>query len=266
MVRIVSLLATHNEERFIEPCLEHLTGQGLDVYLIDNQSTDRTVERARRYAGRGLVGAEVMPRTDLYSWNPILARKEELAAELEADWFMHVDADEIRLAPAPWSTLAEALAEVDRQGYNAVEFQEFTFVPTREDPDHDHPGFQETMRRYYPYLPRSPNQLKAWKRQGSRVDLVSSGGHLVDFPGLRMCPEPFPMRHYLFLSVEHAVRKYVERQYDPAEVDGGLHRARSALRAEAIALQPENELRPYVSDELLDATEPLTRHPLFATS
>jgi len=72
------------------------------------------------------------------------------------------------------------------------------------------------------------------------------------------------MRHYLFLSVEHAIRKYVERVYDPTEIGAGLHWRRAALRAGDVTLQPERELRRYVTDDLLDASQPLTAHPLFA--
>lgn len=262
-MRVVALLATYNEERFIVSCTEHLIGQGIDVYLLDNASTDRTVEVAERYLGRGLTGLELIPRTGVYSWRPILERKAELAASLDADWFLHVDADEIRLAPRSRQMLAEALADVGQQGYNAVNFQEFTFVPTRESPDHDHPRFLESMRWYYAFLPRFPNRLNAWKRQDDLVDLASSGGHQVAFQGLRMYPESFPMRHYLFLSIEHAIRKYVLRNYDPAEVLAGWHRARVGLRPETITLLPETRLKTYVSDDLLDASDPWARHPLF---
>jgi hypothetical protein len=120
------------------------------------------------------------------------------------------------------------------------------------------------MRWYYPFLPAFPNRLNAWKRQERPVDLVTEGGHVVSFPGLRRYPESFPMRHYLFLSVEQAIRKFVERVYDPEELEAGLHRQRAALRAEDVVLQPESELRAYVSDDLLDTSEPWTRHPLFA--
>ena len=263
-MRVLALLATYDEERFVAPCIEHLAVHGVDTHLIDNESTDRTVEIAERYAGRGLAGIETFPRGGSYPWLRLLARKAELAATLDADWFLHVDADEIRLPPRSAVTLAQALEEADRKGYNAVNFLELAFVPTREHPDHDHPRYLETMRWYYPYLPRLPDRLNAWKRQEAPVDLTSSGGHVVDFPGLRTYPVPFPMRHYLFLSVEHAIRKYVERVYDPAEVEAGLHRRRAALRAEDITLQPEAEFRTYVSDDLLDTTEPYTHHPLFA--
>jgi glycosyltransferase involved in cell wall biosynthesis len=260
-VRVVALLATYNEERFITGCLEHLIGQGAEVYLIDNCSTDRTVEIAERYLGRGLIDIETFPRTEgVYKWRSILERKEQLASTLEADWFMHADADEVRLPPRSARTLAQALAEVEAQGYNAVNFLEFTFVPTREAPDHDHPHFWQTMRWYYPFLPWFPHRLNAWKRQPERVELAPSGGHGVRFPGLRMYPESFKMRHYLFLSVPHAIRKYVERSYDPEEVHNGWHGWRARLIAERIELPSQEELRFYTSDDELDPSEPRTRH------
>jgi glycosyltransferase involved in cell wall biosynthesis len=263
-VRVLALVATHNEERFIGHCIEHLAEQGVETYLIDNESTDATVEVAERHRGRGLADIEILPRNAVYALRRILDRKAELAGTLDADWFIHHDADEFRLPPRRDLTLASALAECDRDGYNAVDFQEFTFVPTEEEPDHDHPRFRETMRRYYPFLPASPNQLNAWRRQDGPVDLSSAAGHLVSFPGLRMCPEPFPMRHYQFLSVAHAIRKWVEREFDPRAVATGWHGARANLRAEDISLLPERELRRYESDDRLDPSSPRTEHPVFA--
>ena len=263
-MRVVALLAAYDEERFVGGCIEHLAAQGVETYLIDNESTDATVEIAERYRGRGLAGIESFPRRGSYPWLRLLERKEELAATLDADWFVHVDADEVRLPPRPGIGLADALAEVDRQGDNAVNFLELTFVPTREHPDHAHPRYEETMRWYYPYLPRYPDRLNAWKRQARPVDLATSGGHRVDFEGLRMHPQPFLMRHYLYLSVEHAIRKYVQRTYDPQELEAGWHRLRAALREEDVQLLPQADLRTYVSDAILDVSAPWTQHPLFA--
>jgi hypothetical protein len=120
------------------------------------------------------------------------------------------------------------------------------------------------MRWYYPFLPRVPDRLNAWKKQPQRVDLDTSAGHQVSFPGLRMYPMSFPMRHYLFLSAEHAIRKYVLRRYNTAELSDGWHRARAALAAEDIVLQGQRELRHYEGDHSLDDSAPLTHHPLFS--
>lgn len=262
--RVVALLATFNEERFVAGCLEHLFQQKLSVYLIDNGSTDNTVAIAERYLGRGLIGVESFPRAGIYSWRPILERKEQLAHTLDADWFMNVDADEIRLPPRRDRLLADAFGDVEEAGYNAINFQEFTFVPTREAPDHDHPEFQRTMRRYYPFLASAvPNQVKAWKRQADAAEFAWSGGHQTRFENLRLFPENFVMKHYLFLSVQHAIRKYVEKNFDPAELEIGWHRARARLRTELIKLPPEAELRAFTSDDELDASNPRSRHYLF---
>lgn len=99
-MRVIALLATYNEERFIEGCLNHLTRHGVDVYLIDNESTDSTVAIAESYIGRGVIGIETFRRDGVFRFADILRRKEALAAELDSDWFIHLDADEFRLPPA----------------------------------------------------------------------------------------------------------------------------------------------------------------------
>lgn len=257
----VALLATYNEERFIRASIEHLREQGVGVYLIDNCSEDRTVEIAEEYVGRGVVGIETLPRDGEFSLRRQLERKEQLALDFAADWLIHLDADEMHL-PAPGSgTLAQALAEVDRQGFNAVNFLELTFIPTRESPDHDHPQFERTLRTYYPFLPAFPHRLNAWKQTGVPVELVSKG-HRLRFEGLRMCPESFLMKHYLFLSVPHAVEKFVGRRYDPAELQAGWHGWRAELSEEDIVLPSASELRVSRSDDDLDPSKPREEHHL----
>jgi glycosyltransferase involved in cell wall biosynthesis len=260
-MRVIALLATYNERRFIRGCIEHLHGHGIETYLIDNCSTDGTVTIAERHLGRGLCGIEEFPRRGRYEWRALLERKEQLATELEADWFIHLDADEVRLPPPGHASLAEAIEEADADGYNAVNFFEFTFVPTHEEPDHDHASYARTLRTYYPFAPRHPNRLNAWKATED-VDLASRGGHLVRFADLKMRPQSFPMKHYLFLSVPHAIEKYVERRYDPGEVESGWHGWRARLDAADIRLPSESELRQTRSAEDLDPSEPRRVHLL----
>lgn len=260
-MRVVAILASFNEEHFIARCLEHLFAQGVDAYLVDNGSTDLTVEIAERYLGHGLVGVEQYPRVeDTYKWHSILQRKEELAQTLEADWFIHADPDEIRLAPRPGQTLVEALVEVDRSGYNAVNFSEFTFVPTEEAPDHDHPDFLRTMRHYYPFVRGFPFRVQAWKRQPERVHLAKSGGHQVNFSDLRLYPEPFEMRHYPWLSVPHLVQKYVGRRFDARELRWGWHGWRARLDESKVALPSQADLNVHTIGKRLDPSNPRTRH------
>jgi hypothetical protein len=118
------------------------------------------------------------------------------------------------------------------------------------------------MRWYYPFLPRFPHRVNAWKRQEERVDLATDAGHAVAFPGLRMAPTSLYMRHYLFVSVQHAIEKFVERRFAPDEVADGWFGWRSRLRRDMIQLPSALELRYFVTDHLLDPSAPWKRHAL----
>ncbi|MEA3642639.1 MAG: glycosyltransferase family 2 protein [Lamprobacter sp.] len=281
-MRIVAILASYNEGRFMRACLEHYLQQGIEVYLLDNESTDDTVDIAQEYSNQHVIGIETIPRGGLYQWNKILLRKEVIADQIKADWLMHADPDEIRVAPNSSETLAEAIARVDGEGYNAINFMEYTFLPVHESDDHDHPDFQKTMRWYYPFSPRHPHRLNAWKRQPQRwpglksfarevlrhrrwtapsVDLHSTGGHLVDFPGIKPYPDDFKLKHYIVLSLGHAIQKYVKKDFAPEEIDN-LHGWRATAAAHDFSLPSQNDMRVYTTDDDLDASHPLAEHLL----
>ena len=169
-MRVVALLATYNEERFIDSSLRRLARHGVETYLIDNGSTDRTIEIAEAHLGDGLIEIEELPRSGTFSLPAILERKEQLAAAIDADWLIHLDADEARVPPRSDRSLADALAEADAAGYNAVNFLEYTFLPTVEAPDHDHPRFEQTMRHYYAIRVQ---ELRRSSRRGSARKAVS---------------------------------------------------------------------------------------------
>ena len=281
-MRIVAILASYNEQRYIQVCLDHYLQQGIEVYLLDNDSTDNTLEIARNYLDKNLIGIERIPRHGMYQWQKILKRKEQLADEIQADWLMHADPDEIRVAPNTTQTLAQAIMEVDQQGYNAINFMEYTFLPVREFPDHDNPDFQKTMRWYYPFAPRHPHRLNAWKKQSRHwpglkslarellrnrrwgvpsVNLHDSGGHLVKFPGIKPYPVDFKLKHYIVLSLEHAIQKYVKKTFDPKEI-AGSHGWRATAKEHEYLLPSENKMRLYMGDNALDPSQPLTEHLL----
>jgi hypothetical protein len=255
-VKIVAILQTYNEQRFIGDCLDHLAEQGVSAYLVDNESTDETVSIAESRLGKNLIGIESLPRDGHFALDSQLVRKEELAQSLDADWLIHQDADEFRVTPDRGKSLAQAIGEFDEAGFNAVNFLELTFVPTREEPDHDHPRYRETMRSYYPLLPWFPNRLNAWKRQDGPVNLSAQGGHVVSFPGLSMAPRSLYSRHYVFLSLDYAARKFGPHRYAPDELARGWHHWRASVSPSSIELPSKDDLRWYVADHLLDPSDP----------
>ena len=100
--RVIALIATYNEIDVIEPVIKNLSQNAIGVYVIDNWSTDGTFEKTQRMINQGVIGIERWPPSgpsDTYNLMGILKRKEELCNELDADWFIHSDADEIQNHP-----------------------------------------------------------------------------------------------------------------------------------------------------------------------
>ncbi len=215
-VRVVAIVSAHNEEDIIEQAIGHLIGEGVSVYLIDDGSTDATIERARPFLNRGLLHidrrAVASGGSAMFSWTDILSRKEALAVELDADWFLHHDADEFRESPWAGLTLREAIAEVDRRGYNAIDFTVLNFRPT-DEAGAEGRDVRSSLTVYESADRWDQLQVKCWKKTGNRVDLVSSGGHDVRFPDRRVFPIRFLLRHYPIRSQSQGHRKvFVDRK------------------------------------------------------
>lgn len=227
--RVVALVGAYNEEDVIESFLQHTLRQGVEVLLLDNWSTDRTAERAAQFLGRGLTGITKFPetgRTLTYEWHSMLKRKEELAHQIEADWFIHLDPDEIRESPWPNRTIREALYRVEMEGFNAVNHTCLVFHPTGGQYRDDSP-----LQPQFPYFefgkrPGHFSQIKAWKRQAEPVQCADHAGHDVRFPGRRVYPFKFLLRHYPTRSQEHGQKKvFSERlpRFSPVERQRGWH-------------------------------------------
>ena len=212
--RALAIMPAFNEADVIYHAIGALVAGGVDVYLIDHESTDGTAEAAAPWLGRGLVRIERFPEEAGYGernhgvmvWREILRRVQEVSGEVSADWYLFVNADEFREAPWPGMTLAEGLREVDELGYSAVNFDLFNFRPTDDSfrPGDDPRG---QLRYYEPPGRHDLLQVKAWKRQSQVVDLVHHGGHDVLFEGKRVFPVPFILRHYPIRSSDHGIRK-----------------------------------------------------------
>lgn len=252
--KVVALISAFNEGDIISRVLEHLVENGVSAYLIDNHSTDDTVEQASGWLGRGLIGIESFPSTGdtgRYAWGEILKRKEELAATLDADWFIHHDADEMREGPFPGLNLKEAIAWVDRLGYNCIDFRTIEFRPTDDafrqgdDPKQHFQFMEEGL-----FVDRV--QRKCWKAGPTPVVLHESGGHDVAFEGRRIFPVRFILRHYSIRGQQHGLRKVLaERKprFESSERQRGWHVQYDAVRdASHEFVRPLESLTPFDLD------------------
>jgi hypothetical protein len=227
--RVVALMATYNESDIIQWSLRYLIEGGINVYIIDNWSTDGTFERVQDFVGKGVIGVERFPAagpTNTYEWRSILARIETLSETIEADWFMLQDADERRHSPWQDVGLKAGLHYVDRCGFNCVDHVVLNYSPTdnRFDPSYD----VESQLRYYSFSDHLGHfhQRKAWKNPHCAISLAPTAGHDVCFPGRLVYPFKFLMKHYPIRSQAHGERKVFQERatrWSDAERSLGWH-------------------------------------------
>jgi len=268
--RVVALLAAYNEGDIISSVIGHLIENGVDVYLLDNRSTDDTVSEARKWLGKGLLDIEEFPaelpegEAHPFDWTAILRRKEELAETLDADWFLHHDADEFREAPWPGMKLADAIRWVDRLGYNCIDFRVFNFPPIDDQFSGGDP--RERFRYWEQAADFDRSQMKCWKNPGGPVALVPSGGHEVGLPNRHVFPVPFLLRHYPIRGQTHGRRKvFSERRgrFIERERERQWHIQYDAIKEDHDFLADPAKLRRFDEDQVrleLMLDNAVTRH------
>ena len=108
LLPLTAIVAARNEARNLPHCLESLRDVG-EVYVIDSQSTDATVEIARSY------GAQVVQFHYQGGW----PKKRQWAMEtlpLAFDWILLIDADEV-LTPELAEEIKQGIVSPDFDGY-----------------------------------------------------------------------------------------------------------------------------------------------------
>jgi hypothetical protein len=256
-MHILAIVAARNEADIIEQTVGDLLDQGIRVHLLDHGSSDGTAAALERHLRSGRLTIEPFsttrdgdPVSEPFALSAILARKEALAAELDAEWFINHDADEFRESPWSHLNLRQGIALVDELGYNAIDFELFNFPPTH---DAYRPGddVRASFRHYEPGASWDRVQIRCWKRTAARVDLVSSAGHSASFADRRVFPIKFLLRHYPIRSRAHGRRKvYEERlpRFDEDERRRGWHVQYDATSASDDFIRPAADLTLFDPD------------------
>ncbi|MDP3898895.1 MAG: glycosyltransferase family 2 protein [Mesorhizobium sp.] len=263
-MRIVAIIAVRNEALYLERCIRHLVSEGVEICLIDNGSTDGTLDIAASYRNEGVMRIEDLPYTGSFELEVQCRLKERLARDISSDWFLHQDADEIRQSDN-WNTekLIDAVSDLDRHGFNAVNFDEFVFLPTSPEENFEGLDYVDLMRSYYYYHPAANRRVNMWKKPRDRpVDLTTSGGHAVDFEGRRIANRSFVLRHYIALSEGHAYRKYgVDRSYAAKEIaNRKWHVERETWKSRHFRFPTQDELKVLAPGRPFDTSAPTKRH------
>jgi hypothetical protein len=163
---VTAMLAASDADPWTAPTVQHLEGQGIRVRRLPSPGEAR---------------------------DGLLRRMEELAASLDSSWFLVVEAGELR--DAPWDVpLADAIREVDRLGYDAIDFEPLEFGVDRA------PVAGDDILASFPFFrrpgARAGGEVRCWKKRPVRVDLVAGDG-AATCEGARVFPLRFLVRRYV---------------------------------------------------------------------
>ncbi len=253
---VVAIIAARNEADVIEHVVADLIDQGIRVYFLDDSSTDGTAAIVGRHLGHGVVGIERLSDTikdtvpAAFEWERILLRKAQLAAELDADWLIHHDADEFRESPWPHLSLRDAIRRVDALGFNAIDFTSLDFWPV-DDRFRAGDDVRKALTFYSVRAPYDCLQIRCWKKTDDPVDLASSGGHDARFQGRSIFPLRFLLRHYPIRGQAHGERKVFEerqRRFLDRERARGWHVQYDEVRPGASFIRDASTLTSYDPD------------------
>lgn len=223
--RVLAVIPAYNEEDVIGHTVGSLLDAGIEVHVINHGSTDRTLERTRMLTGRGRLSWETWPTpapAGPVRWAALLDRVDEVAARSGADWCLFHGADERRSGPWDGLTLRDALYRVQADGFNAVDHTILQFRPI----DHHGSGGDpvDHFRHFTFGDVRGPSvRVSTWRNQRRPVGLADSAGRDVRFPGRRVHPFNFLVRHYPIRSGSQGERKLRDRHARRDPLEGARH-------------------------------------------
>lgn len=260
-MNIVAVLAMRNERAYLANALQYLVDNGICYAILDNDSDDGSADilnqdRFRRH----LVHYETLPFHGYFDLVAQLEAKQRLYDQLEADWLMHVDIDEIVQSYHPGERLDDAITRIATTGADAINFDEFVFLPVEADYRPDTPDVQP-LRHYYYFWQGVPQKINAW-RAALRPDKVKSGGHKLHGVDYRLAEETLALRHYMFTDQDHAFAKYTQRRFAEAELRRGWHVARASAGRAAYRFPAPSRLQALddPADRALSRADPKPVH------
>ncbi|MGA2270322.1 MAG: glycosyltransferase family 2 protein [Bryobacteraceae bacterium] len=249
-------MPVRNEADILPWTIQHLVDQGVEVYVIDNWSTDGSWEML---SWLPISGRERFPSSgpeDRYNCLSMLHRVDEVAAASKADWCIFHDADEIRRSPRPGETIVRGLQRVEAEGYNAINHNLYLFRAI----DDDYIGDPERHFSYYTrtHVDCGLNHVKAWKNTGRLTGLgtrAAGGGHAFGFAGMTVHPQKWVLKHYPIRGQRHGARKMAERlsRWNLEERSWGWHVQYKGLSPGSNFLHDPNTLQCWE-----DAVAPVT--------
>ena len=207
-MRITAVIAGRNEAPYLRELIPRLLADEISIVYIDNESTDQTREILAHYSHAGDIKVAELKYNGEFDLQAQLALKQRFVARLTTGWCIHMDADEMLHTPESRVSLRGGLEQAERDGCNAVNFDEFVMLPVWPDTL----DYISGNTRYYFFQPSINRLMRAWRVDGKLTN-VEAGGHFLHGSGMRLYPRNMILRDYIVRNQTHAYQKYLGRVF-----------------------------------------------------
>ncbi len=238
-VSVAAVVTVFNEADILEPVVMHLLTQDVTrVVLVDNWSTDGSWELAQRLAGAypavSIRRFPDQPAPD-YNWKGLLDNTEAVGREIGCDWVIHYDSDELRYSPWPGVTIGQGIASINALGYSAIDFTVIDFHYTQHQEYNGTKPVESALTHFeFGRTHWHFSQVKAWKNQPMPVGLSQTGGHEVNFPGRKIFPLKFLLKHFSLRSRAQAETKVFKNRIPRFEREQKLYNWHAQYRGTTV--------------------------------
>jgi len=258
---ICVVIAARNEKPYLQFILPLLAQQAIDVAIIDHESTDGSHDLYKQLQYKPVIAVEHLPHTGEFSLSDQLLAKQQLAESLPHTWLVHHDADELMHHCNGIANLRQCIEEAEAEGANALNFEEFVFLP---DPGHQpaHINYLGDHKRYYYFVPAENRLNRAFRRELIGCNRAGAG-HVLQCDYLKMSTTTHVLRHYIALSEAHIKQKYASRKFSASELARGWHHNRVAIPPDSLSIP---RFSPYLCTlshahpGLLERSRPASKH------
>ena len=255
-INVTAIIAIRNGSFYFLRLCEYARKNGINLAIIDNDSQDNLQDLITQNKDV-VIKSKTLKYEGYFDLTQQLKAKESLTKELDCDWIIHQDVDELLYSNIKGERIADALKRVHELGFNAVNFDEFVFLPLERFKKFHSDNYHK-MKWYYFFEPAKSRLMRAFHR--SLKTKINSGGHKLE-GDINLYPENFCMRHYIFKNREHAKTKYKFRNYSALDLENRFHRNRLPLQNNEIYLPSKKSLHKYnFKDWVLDKSKPKSNH------
>ena len=243
-MQITALLCVRNELPYLKLVLPYLAGERIEVVLIDNGSTDGTLDAIRNGDFPNVIRLETFPYAGGFDLSRQLEIKWAIAKSLLAT------GSSIR-TPTKFCMRRQAgAAFVTTSSRRICQFQRAQLQRARHAASRSASGRHLPQQQELLLLRAETDAADEGVETNRQSRAGKSGGHTLQGEDVNVYPQRMLLKHFIVRTQEHAYEKYLHRTFSSTDLEKGWHKNRLNFTVDNLRI-------PTTGEHLLSLASPM---------